>query len=211
MELDHFFILTEPGAPQAELLLEIGLVEGTPNDHPGQGTANRRFFFSNAMLELGYIRDAKEAVEGSGARLRFAERVAKPNASPFGLILRPSHGSTDLPFEGWRYDPDYLGPEHYFLIGDNSELLEEPMCVYLPFVPPSPGSQPLSGDPFEVVTELRISVPVVRPSPVLETISEVKHISLRLNAPHLLEVVFNDEQRRQKADLRPNLPLVIHW
>ncbi len=45
IELDHFFILTDPGAPQAELLTEIGLVEGTPNDHPGQGTANRRFFF----------------------------------------------------------------------------------------------------------------------------------------------------------------------
>jgi hypothetical protein len=57
IDLDHFLILTEPAAPQAELLTNIGLVEGTSNTHPGQGTANRRFFFSNAMLELAYIRE----------------------------------------------------------------------------------------------------------------------------------------------------------
>jgi hypothetical protein len=47
--LDHFFILTEPGAPQAELLSDFGLVEGTANSHQGQGTANRRLCFDFAM------------------------------------------------------------------------------------------------------------------------------------------------------------------
>ena len=61
MRLDHFFILTEKSAPEAELLTEFGLIEGTSNDHPGQGTANRRFFFSNTTLELLYVRDANEA------------------------------------------------------------------------------------------------------------------------------------------------------
>jgi hypothetical protein len=50
--LDHFFILTEPGSPQADLVSGIGLKEGASNNHPGQGTANRRFFFSNSTLEL---------------------------------------------------------------------------------------------------------------------------------------------------------------
>jgi hypothetical protein len=48
--LDHLFICTSSGAPEAERLAEFGLIEGTPNCHPGQGTANRRFFFHNAML-----------------------------------------------------------------------------------------------------------------------------------------------------------------
>lgn len=43
-ELDHLFILTGIGAYEAEHLVSFGLVEGTSNTHPGQGTTNRRFF-----------------------------------------------------------------------------------------------------------------------------------------------------------------------
>ena len=50
MELDHIFICTEKEAPQGDLLKEFGLVEGSSNIHPGQGTANRRFFFKNFMF-----------------------------------------------------------------------------------------------------------------------------------------------------------------
>ncbi len=49
-ELDHILIFTDIGAPAADRLIELGLTEGAPNMHPGQGTANRRFFFHNAML-----------------------------------------------------------------------------------------------------------------------------------------------------------------
>lgn len=56
-ELDHVFIWTAAGAPEADLLRDFGLTEGPPNVHPGQGTANRRFFFHNAMLELLWVHD----------------------------------------------------------------------------------------------------------------------------------------------------------
>jgi hypothetical protein len=49
VELDHAFIACRPGAPEADALLRQGFVEGSPNTHPGQGTANRRFFFDNFM------------------------------------------------------------------------------------------------------------------------------------------------------------------
>lgn len=55
MQLDHFFILTSPGAPEADALVQLGLIEGTSNAHPGQGTANRRFFFANTTIEFLYI------------------------------------------------------------------------------------------------------------------------------------------------------------
>ena len=45
MEVDHIYICTDYKAPAGELLKEFGLTEGTSNTHPGQGTANRRFFF----------------------------------------------------------------------------------------------------------------------------------------------------------------------
>jgi hypothetical protein len=52
IELDHLFVCTAPGAPEAETLVQFGLHEGPSNQHPGQGTACRRFSFANAMIEL---------------------------------------------------------------------------------------------------------------------------------------------------------------
>ena len=44
-EVDHVFVWVDVGAPAADQLVSFGLTEGDPNVHPGQGTANRRFFF----------------------------------------------------------------------------------------------------------------------------------------------------------------------
>jgi hypothetical protein len=50
--LDHLFVCTAPGAPEAEKLVQVGFHEGPQNQHPGQGTACRRFSFANARIEL---------------------------------------------------------------------------------------------------------------------------------------------------------------
>ena len=211
MQLDHFFILTENSAPQAVLLTELGLIEGTSNDHPGQGTANRRFFFSNTALELLYVRDAKEANEGPGCRLHFPERAANPGASPFGLVMRCDGDSGNTPFAGWRYQPTYFAPGVTFLVGENSDRLDEPLCICLPDEPPSGLPQLQSEAPFTAVTELRLNVPVSRPSSVLKAIARVEGIQLRLDSPHLLEIGFGQETEGNRHDFRPSLPLAICW
>jgi hypothetical protein len=61
IELDHLFVCTALGAPEAEKLVQFGLHEGPPNQHPGQGTACRRFSFANAMIELFWVSEAREA------------------------------------------------------------------------------------------------------------------------------------------------------
>jgi hypothetical protein len=118
LELDHFFILVEPGAKVGERLIELGIEEGAPRDHEGQGTSNRRFCFSNDMLELLYVRDAKEAQDGPGYGLRFPERATDVKASPFGLIVRrKDNDDLTMPFEGWAYQPDYFEPPLDFSCG----------------------------------------------------------------------------------------------
>ena len=57
-ELDHVFVCCSAGGPEADALRRAGLSEGSPNTHPGQGTECRRFFFSNAYLELLWVSDA---------------------------------------------------------------------------------------------------------------------------------------------------------
>jgi hypothetical protein len=35
--LDHLFVCTSPGAPEAEKIVQLGLHEAPPNQHPGAG------------------------------------------------------------------------------------------------------------------------------------------------------------------------------
>jgi hypothetical protein len=39
LELDHVFVMCDADAPDATALASVGLIEGAPNVHPGQGTA----------------------------------------------------------------------------------------------------------------------------------------------------------------------------
>jgi len=210
LELDHFFILTEPGAPAASLLTDIGLVEGTANDHPGQGTSNRRFFFANSMLELLYIRDAREAALGPGSRFHLTERLADHSASPFGLVFRATDESTSAHFPGWQYFPEYLSADQYFHIGENSDRFDEPLCILLPHTFSQPTRQPGNGR-FDCVTEVRVSFPSTRTSPVLEKVGQCRMLSLISGKSHLMEIVFNGHRDHQSKDLSPFLPLIISW
>ena len=47
MKIDHVFLRAKRNAPEGDLLREFGLVEGSGNRHPGQGTENRRFQISS--------------------------------------------------------------------------------------------------------------------------------------------------------------------
>lgn len=209
-ELDHFFILTDTGAPAAEQLVSAGLVEGSPNTHPGQGTSNRRFFFSNAMLELLWVHDAAEAAAGPAFRCRFPERAGDPDASPFGLVFRRSdveeHG---MPFPGWKYEPDYLDSPLYFHVGDNSENILEPLCVYIPFARP-PDTATDSG-PFSRVSGVRITSPSEVHSEVLQQAAEYEGLTIEHGTRHLMEVTFNAGRESLSCDLTHNLPLVLYW
>ena len=165
IELDHFFILTDAYAPQADLVAALGLIEGSSNKHPGQGTSNRRFFFQNTTLEFLYVHDAAEAAGGPAKGLRFLDRSSEPSASPFGLIMRaltpraPSLRESELPFEGWKYCPDYFADDQCFHMGSNSDVLEEPLCIVMPNNLPQRKTLPAPENADWALTELCISVP----------------------------------------------------
>jgi hypothetical protein len=219
IELDHFFVITQPGAPEGDRLVALGLIEGTPNVHPGQGTANRRFFFANAMLELIYIRDEHEAAAGAAGRLKLVERTRSAAASPFGLVFRstspaapPSGPSPAVqPFPGWRYRAEYLPAGQYFHVGENADCFEEPLCIVMPSNFPARSQQPAPRRPFTTVASVRISVPATAPSPVLAAVGGIGPLSIAPGRPHLMELRFNDGAAGQEKDLRPGLPLIIRW
>jgi len=212
LELHHFFILVESDAKVADLLLPLGIKEGTRNKHEGQGTSNRRFHFLNGALEFLYVHDDEEATTGAGKDMRLLPRARDNSASPFGLIFSKKDDlCSQPPFDGWTYQPDYFKPPMAFHIGENSIDLAEPLCIYMPFVKASSSTQDVTQDIFKSINNVRVYIKSEPMSEVLRTVGKADRLSVISAEQHLIEVTFNDEQQGYSKDFRPDIPLIFHW
>lgn len=212
MELDHLFVCTAAGAPEAERLVQFGLHEGPPNQHPGQGTASRRFAFANAMIELFWVSDASEAQSQSARRTLLWERWSgrEHNASPFGICLRPVDSQeTKPPFPAWEYRPAYLPDPLFLHMGEAG--VEEPMWVYLSFMRRAQREQWFIEHPIGIreITGLTLITAVPLRSSVSQRIVESGVLSTRTGATSLLEIEFDGNLRKQHVDFRSHLPFVF--
>lgn len=210
LELDHFFILTKPGAEIGDLIVSLGVEESFRRDHKGQGTSNRRFPVSNSMLELLWVRDAEEARNGPAKDLLFPERMEDEGASPFGLIFRRKDNlDNSQPFDGWKYQPDYFDPPMAFHVGENSDQLNEPLCIYVPFV--APVERKVEKGAFRSISKVKVSVPSESMSDTLSKVVDSDGLEVVLGEEHLMELTFNVGACGFSKDLRPALPLIIYW
>jgi hypothetical protein len=218
-ELDHIFCMSPPGAvAAAQALTQMGLTEGSPNTHPGQGTQCRRFFFENAYLELVWVSDREEAQREAARRTRFAERWARREAGacPFGIVLRASAGSTEerCPFQAWTYRPGY------FPAGAAAEFaqdppIEEPEYVYLGFQRgrARQGAEPTAHRlPLHKLSGLSVGLPFSRSrSTAAQSLERLRLVRLMLADEYLVTLSFDDEICGRAADLRPAAPIALRW
>jgi len=216
--IDHVFVCTTPGAPAAELLREAGLTEGASNRHAGQGTACRRFFFSNAMLELLWLEDEAEVRSEQTRATRLWERLSGCGrmASPFGIILRPASAAESVcPWPSRSYQPQTM-PGLDLEIAANTEL-EEPMWCYMrtgraPAEWPLEKRQPLiHAAGFREITRVLIGCPAVAENSVTSAMARSGVIALRTGTEPLLELEFDAGRRASSLDFRPALPLIFRW
>jgi hypothetical protein len=218
-ELDHLFICCEVRAPEAAYLVDFGLTEGPSNVHPGQGTANRRFFFHNAMLELLWVHDPGEAQNTRTRPTHLWERWQGRlgDASPFGICLRPRHAETaTLPFPAWAYEPTYMPAPQVIHLGENTAVIGEPMLLYLAFGqrPDTAGARyPMThAKGFREITALRLQgsqqVPM---SPTLWATVQSGVMTWAAGLQHHLELGFDGETQGKVIDFRPALPLSLYW
>lgn len=195
LELDHVSILCAAGAPEAAALARLGLKEELPNTHPGQGTACRRFRFCNAYVELLWVHDEREVRSEGVQRTRRWERwsLRGQAACPFGIVLRPKADvrAEQVPFPTWAYTPSYL-PEGFAIDVAVDTPLNEPEFVYLGFQRGQAQRvhEPVAhGIAATVVTDVSIGTPV----------------------PCQQSIAARSAEEGRTADLRPDLPLVVHW
>jgi hypothetical protein len=214
VELDHLFVCTAPGAPEAERLVQFGLREGSPNQHPGQGTANRRFAFANAMIELLWVSDDAEAQSDGARRTLLWERWSgqENHACPFGICLRPDDSqATEPPFPAWEYRPPYLPEPLCLHIGEAG--VEEPMWVYLSFMRRTQREQWFSDHPIGIreITGLTLTSPALLRSVAAQKVVESGILTTCLGPTPLLEIEFDGNHRNEVADFRPHLPFVFRF
>jgi len=220
MEIDHIFICAKPGAPEAELLKQFGLQEGSANHHPGQGTANRRFFFHNSFIELIYATNNDELLSETTQPTQLFDRLngGTDTISPFGLCLRPDAQQNDkrAPFPSWHYRPAYLPPHLTVEIGEAPPV--EPMWFFLGFSTRPDATaedkrQPLN-HPLDVkeITRLHMGVSDMdNLSAAGHMIAELESIELFAAQQPLMEIEFDNQRQNQERDFRPALPLILRW
>ncbi|MDC8760520.1 VOC family protein [Janthinobacterium fluminis] len=215
MEIDHIFIRVRRGAPEAEALRQFGLAEGSANVHTGQGTANRRFFFHNAFIELLWLDDAAQAQSELTRPTMLFERLGgdAPRVSPFGLCFRPSApGDKAAPFPSWPYRPVYLPPG--LAVDIAAAPLSEPMWFFLSFGARPDAAAPTRRQPLlhraglREITSLRLTAPAAG-APSAAAVAA--GIETREGAAHLLEIGFDGEGAGRAHDFRPALPLLLRW
>jgi hypothetical protein len=215
VELDHVFVCVSAGAPEASELLRFGLVEGPPNQHPGQGTACRRFSFQNAMLELFWVSDEQQAQNEATRRTLLWERWSGRGAvaCPFGICLRPAgrqqdgSASSSLPFPGWEYRPSYLPEPLAMYIGEAG--VSEPMWIYMDFLDRAQRRKHFlrNGAGVSEITALELTTRSALDSECARVAMEDGVITARTGSEPLLEVEFDHARRKGNADFRPLLPL----
>ena len=216
--VDHVFICTPVDAPAAEKLIAFGLHEGAPNVHHGQGTACRRFFLRNAMLELLWVADPTEAQSEQTRDTRLWERWlgAGRGSSPFGIIVRPTNPSRrQCPFPSWDYVPQSM-PGLVLQIASNTAL-HEPMWCYMeagrrPDETPPERRQPMEHPAgLREITGVRLSCPSLAEASVTAVMASEGVIACQVGKEHQLELEFDGQRIGRHADFRPDLPLVFRY
>ncbi len=219
--LDHVFICCEAGAPEAQALLDVGLVEGTGNVHPGQGTANRRFFFDGGFIELLWVHHPLEAQSALTAPTRLWPRwqastgLRTPEACPFGLAFGPTGAEVlEPPFTTWPYRPSYLpaGKEIQFAQGTP---LHEPELFYLAWAHTQASSQAQPKAHPNGLLRLcgaSVGLPAHHLDTGLSAAAAAAQAAglVRFHAAERFELRLSFEGRvAVEFDLRPALPLVL--
>jgi hypothetical protein len=181
LRLHHIFVCTSVGAPEAEELESAGLIEGTSNTHPGQGTANRRFFFDSGFLELLWVRDDQEARSALPASTSLWDRWAGRGtvANPFGLCFSCVENPIPaLPFPVRSYQPDYLPGDRSLLFADHLTLSEPEIFVLgWPQGQSSPASEPRN-HPLGLRGIRSVSVGLPRPGSISDTLRTIRDAAL---------------------------------
>lgn len=229
LELDHVWIVVATNAPERAALERVGLrIAPEINRHDGQGTASITAEFRNTFLELIYV-DPAVPVTGDGAKGadKFKQRTAwRSNGScPIGIGLRRTRADVTLPFPTWSITTEWL-PK-----GSAIEMLTPRGEVISPSFFISPRELSVHDEAnrkldknhskaavFEhpIGVERITGIGLVRPKnyqpvPAFTYLEETGILKSTEGNEWAVGVTFDGARKSETRDLRPDLPLLLHY
>jgi hypothetical protein len=223
LEFDHIWIAVSPNAAERRALERAGFhISPDVNRHDGQGTASITVEFENAFVELIWVdRGVPVTPELQRVTEKFRQRSAWRTSgwSPFGIGLRRTgSGNTALPVPTWPVTAAWL-PR-----GSAIEMLTPRDDTTSPsmFISPAALSDPMQqaarfarfghSNGVHRITGVRLLTPAAyQPISALQFLETANVLSVATAAEWTVELTFDSGAQHKQRDLRPDLPLVIHY
>ena len=230
LALSHAWIVVRPGAPERAALEMAGFrIAPTINRHNGQGTASVTVELLNGFLELMYpdsTVSVSPALQAGATKFRLKSAWRETGYSPIGIVFDRTPATPEqFPFPTWKVSADWMTkgtfiemmtPKETFKavtlsisshpVGarekENEELARDSLEGAM-FLHPN-GARRLTG--LRVVSPGADGLP-----PAASYIARHGLVKFDVGSQWLLDVTLDRGVQHVTRDLRPDLPMVIHY
>jgi len=226
LEFDHVWIVVSRDAPERAALERAGLkISPDVNRHDGQGTASISAEFLNAYLDLMCPDPTVSVAPGAERGVEKFKNRMNWRASgwcPIGIGLHRSGPATPLPFPTWTIAPDWMPKGTAIEILTARDDTKSPSFFIEPPVSAVKeeanrkidSASPASDHPIgiERITDIQLIRPKeYQPVAAFTYLEKAGIFKSTEGKEWVIEVTFDGGRKAQTKDLRPDLPLMIHY
>jgi hypothetical protein len=230
LEFDHVWIVVTRDAPERAALERAGLkISPDVNRNDGQGTASVSAEFLNAYIELMWPDPTVSVAPGAEHGVeKFKNRMNWRTSGwcPIGIALHRTGPATPLPFPTWSIAPNWMPKGTAIEILTARDDTKSPSFFIEPPVlavkekaetnsaSPARTASPTSDHPIGVerVTEIRLVKPKeYQPVATFTYLEKAGIFKSSEGTEWAIEITFDGGRKAETKDLRPDLPLIIHY
>jgi len=215
LRFDHMFLLVKPGAPERVAFEKAGFtVDPRVSKHDGQGTASVSVEFDDGYIELMWVEPTVDVVPAAQRAVeKFRQRAAWRTSgwSPFGINLSPLvPGDIPVfPFPTWDIQMPWMEGGKITILTTREDTTSPSVSLH-----PNATHQAADRHPngTKRITHMRIVAPPgYHPVPAMLYARDIGAIELGAGDAWLAEVTLDYGRQKETRDLRPDLPILIHY
>jgi hypothetical protein len=227
LEFDHVWIVVTRDAPERAALEKAGLkISPDVNRHDGQGTASITADFQNSYIELIWPDPTVSVAPGAERGVeKFKNRMNWRTSGwcPIGIGLHRVRGATPFPFPTWTIAPDWMpkGTAIEILTARDDtrspSFFIEPDVLAVKEKGKIDKSDPKAGAlhheiGVQRITKIRLVKPKeYQPVAAFAYLEKARIFQSGEGNEWAVEITLDGGRKSQTKDLRPDLPLVIHY